>query len=217
MEGLKLIVVFLLMSLATLGNLIAQDAKALALAEAVFHASGGESLATLRTLEFTFSVGKDGKLLMGAKHHWDLRAGTDTVAWMDRRATANVYAENTDADAQEAYRRWVNDSYWLLAPFKLRDPGTKLRHLGEQLVDGRKYEVLELSFDSVGLTPGDKYNFYIDPATHLVRRWDYMPNADKKISGTWDEYKDFNGLKLSTEHQFGDKRIYFTEIRVETE
>jgi hypothetical protein len=50
-----------------------------------------------------------------------------------------------------------------------------------------------------------------------VRRWDYMPSADKKISGTWDEYKEFGGLKLATDHQFGDKRIYFTEIKIETE
>ena len=88
---------------------------------------------------------------------------------------------------------------------------------GQKSVDGKTYEVIQINFESVGLTPRDKYNFYIDPATMLVRLWDYMPSADKTISGTWDEYKDFGGLKLATDHQFGDKRIYFTEIKVDTE
>ena len=37
------------------------------------------------------------------------------------------------------------------------------------------------------------------------------------VSGTWDDYKDFGGLKLATSHQFGDKRIFFTDVQVTTE
>src|SRR5207249_8298401 len=33
-------------------------------------------------------------------------------------------------------------------------------------------------------------------------------------SGTWDGYQNFNGLVLATEHQFGDKRVYFTNVSV---
>ena len=195
----------------------AGDPKAEALADEVIKACGGENFAKIKMIEFTFSVGQNGKLLMGATHHWNVQAGTDTVAWMERNATASLDGNNPTAGSQEAYKRWVNDSYWLLAPMKLRDRGTQLSYLGQKSVDGKTYEVIQLSFESVGLTPRDKYNFYIDPATKLVRRWDYMPSADKKISGTWDEYKEFGGLKLATDHQFGDKRIYFTEIKVETE
>ena len=198
-------------------SLQAGDAKAEALADELIAACGGGNFAKIKTIEFTFSVGQNGKLLMGAKHHWNVQAGTDTVAWMERSAIASLDGNNTTADTQEAYKRWVNDSYWLLAPLKLRDRGTQLSYLGEKSVDGKIYEIIQLSFESVGLTPRDKYNFYIDPATKLVRRWDYMPSADKIISGTWDEYKEFGGLKLATDHQFGDKRIYFTEIKVENE
>ena len=42
-----------------------------------------------------------------------------------------------------------------------------------------------------------------------------MPAPDKKISGTWEGYTNFEGLNLSTEHQFGDKRIYFSDVQVE--
>lgn len=47
-----------------------------------------------------------------------------------------------------------------------------------------------------------------------MRRWDYMPSPDKKLTGTWDNYQNLNGFTLSTEHQFDGKRIYFTELRI---
>jgi hypothetical protein len=77
-------------------------------------------------------------------------------------------------------------------------------------------DVIQLKFARVGLTPDDVYNLYIDRATHLVRRWDYMPAPEKKMSGTWEGYQEFGGLKLATEHQFADKRITFTDVKVES-
>ena len=56
------------------------------------------------------------------------------------------------------------------------DGGVKLAHGGTQDVDGQKYEVLNISFDSVGLTPGDKYTIYIDPKEKLVRRKSVVRN-----------------------------------------
>ena len=31
----------------------------------------------------------------------------------------------------EAYGTWVNDTYWLLMPYKMKDPGVMLAHDGE--------------------------------------------------------------------------------------
>jgi hypothetical protein len=109
----------------------------------------------------------------------------------------------------------VNDSYWLLAPLKLRDPGTRLTYQVRRERDGKMFEVLRVAFGPVGLTSSDQYDFYIDPQTHLLRYWDYMPSPQKKTSGTWEGYRDFGGLKLSTEHRFGDKRIWFSDVQVE--
>jgi hypothetical protein len=69
----------------------------------------------------------------------------------------------------------------------------------------------------VGLTPTDEYRFYIDPKTHLVESWDYIGSPDKVISGTWENYQQFGGLTLSTEHQFGEKRIWFSDVQVDTD
>ena len=100
---------------------------------------------------------------------------------------------------------------------KLLDGGVKLESGGTQEVEGTKYDVLRVSFENVGMTPGDHYNLYVDPSTHMVKRWDYMPAPDKKTSGTWEKYEKFGPLTLATEHQFGGKRIYFTDVKVETD
>lgn len=188
-------------------------AQAQALADAVVKASGGDNWPKVRAIDFTFNVSAGTNLLMSAKHHWDVWNGTDTVTWAGKTANVNMWNPGNDASAKAAYARWVNDSYWLLAPLKLKDDGVTLTYTGSK--DG--FEVLHLSFAKVGMTPGDQYNLYIDPGTSLVRRWDYMPAPDKKTTGTWDGYKDFGGLKLSTEHKFGDKRVWFSDIKVETQ
>ncbi len=76
--------------------------------------------------------------------------------------------------------------------------------------------MLRVSFEHVGLTPGGMYDLYIDPKSHLIRRWDYMPTPAEKTTGTWEGYKDFKGLKLATEHKMGARRIYFTDVSVQT-
>ena len=88
---------------------------------------------------------------------------------------------------------------------------------GTQEVEGQKYDVLKMSLESVGLTPGDRYNLYIDPQTHMVMRWDYMPSTEKKTSGTWEDYQKFGPLTLATKHHFGDRQINLTDVSVKTD
>jgi len=194
------------------------DDAAMKLAKEVVKASGGDNWSKVKRIQFTFNVvDKDGKPAMAAKHDWDLRAGTDTVTWKDKTVTVKLADKNDDGDAKAGYQRWVNDTYWLMMPMKLLDGGVKLAHGGTQDVEGKKYEVLNMSFDSVGLTPGDKYTLYVDPQEKLVRRWDYMPSAEKKTSGTWDGYEQFGPLKLATKHQFGERQINMSDVKVEAE
>jgi hypothetical protein len=194
------------------------DDAAMKLAGQVFDAAGGASLGKVARIGFTFNViDKDGKTLVSAKHDWDLRAGTDTVTWNGKTVTIKFGDKNDEGDAKAAMQRWTNDSYWLLMPLKLLDGGVKLESGGTKEVEGQKYDVLKMSFESVGLTPGDHYNLYIDPQTHRVMRWDYMPAPDKSTPGTWEEYQKFGPLTLATKHQFGDKQINFTDVSVKTD
>ncbi|MEP6820823.1 MAG: hypothetical protein ABI946_00575 [Chthoniobacterales bacterium] len=190
------------------------DAKAQQLAKEVWMASGGEVWSGVKEIRFTFIVEENGKELAHAEHDWNVAAGTDRVQWKGKDVTINIYEPVAGEEAKAAYARWVNDSYWLLAPLKVLDKGVTLTAEGQKESDGAMCETLRLSFAGVGLTPGDQYLLYIDPQTKLVRSWDYMPKPENVMHGTWDKYERFGGLNLSTEHNFGGKVIRFANIEV---
>jgi len=184
------------------------------LGKEVWKASGGENWARVKELRFTFIVEQDGKELVSAEHTWDVVAGTDRVKWKGRDVTVNLAEPAQHEDGKAAYARWVNDSYWLLAPLKVLDPGVQVAHEGTKDSEGTPCETLRLRFEQVGLTPGDQYVLYIDPETKLVRAWDYEPAKGEQMHGTWEKYQEFGGLKLATEHNFAGKMIRFADIKV---
>lgn len=190
------------------------DQAAQQLATDVWKASGGENWAKVKALKFTFVVEQDGKQVAAAEHHWDVAAGTDHVKWKDKEATVNLASPGQDELSKAAYARWVNDSYWLLAPLKVLDPGVKVAYEGPKEMDGAACESLRLTFQQVGLTPGDQYVLYIDLETKLVRAWDYVPEGEPLMHGTWENFQDFGGLKLATEHNFAGKMIRFAGVQV---
>ena len=113
-----------------------------------------------------------------------------------------AYADGVEiADPAEnltnAYRAWVNSGYWFLLPYKLKDSGVTLKYLGEGATeDGRAAEMLQLTFENVGLTPQNKYHVYVDKARMLVTQWAYFPNATDaeprftRPMGNWKKYGD---------------------------
>jgi hypothetical protein len=71
-----------------------------------------------------------------------------------------------------------------------------------------------LSFEKVGLTPTDRYVFYIDPQTKLPRAWEYIPQTGEGLQATWEKFQNFGGLNLATEHNFKGKTIKLVDIKV---
>lgn len=171
-----------------------------ALAQAVWQASGGEHWPQVQTIDFTFAVEKGGKTVLSAEHHWEVAAQTDRVKWKDKDVTVNLADPASDEDAKAAFARWVNDSYWLLAPLKLKDRGVNVAAEETKKIDGKQREVLRLSFGEVGLTPKDQYRLYIDPETKLLTSWDYMSDPGKSMHATWADYRRSGGLTLATNH-----------------
>src|SRR5215217_2956986 len=61
-----------------------------------------------------------------------------------------------------AYKILINDSYWLVAPFKLKDPGVSLSYRGsaKDSMNDDCY-LLQLTFNNVGVTPENKYHVWV--------------------------------------------------------
>src|SRR5262249_31175910 len=81
----------------------------------------------------------------------------------------------------DGYEAFINDSYWLLAPFKVFDPGVSVADGGvDKGPTGEPCDVLKLSFSNVGLTPKDVYWLYVNQKTHLLDQWKYVLKGEDK-------------------------------------
>jgi hypothetical protein len=162
------------------------DPRAVELAERTLEAMGGpEAWAATRYLSFHF---------FGRRTHvWDRYTGRHRVEGKTReddtflvlhdihdqgegegRAFVNgqeVQGEKKAELLKNAYGAWVNDTYWLIMPYKMLDPGVHLAYAGEETLDGVTYDKVLLSFEQVGLTPGDRYWAYLNRETGLMDRW----------------------------------------------
>ncbi|MEM1138180.1 MAG: hypothetical protein AAGI07_20295 [Bacteroidota bacterium] len=108
---------------------------------------------------------------------------------------------------------WINDSYWLAMPFKLKDTGVALKYIGKDTVMSKPSHVLELTFKDVGVTPQNKYHVYIDKDTKLVNQWAFYKNYEDEKPGfilPWQNYKQHGSIKLSGDR--GPRQL--TEIQV---
>lgn len=131
--------------------------------------------------------------------------------------------EVTDSDSlksvlDDGYAAWINDSYWLVMPYKLLDHGVRLSEPHDaKLPDGRTAQRIVVTFDEVGLTPENKYDVYIADDTGLVEQWAYYEKStdpDPKFTLPWGGWKKFGPILLATEHGSpGDWEIQVFEQR----
>jgi hypothetical protein len=195
------------------------------LAQRVYERAGGPSLKKVAELRFSFVVYKKTEKVMEAVHRWDLRHSRDRVTWKDRkgverdavvdlktRAAKGTLDKKppSEADAKElgekTYARWVNDSYWLMLPLKLLDPGVHRALEEKREHAGKQYDILKLSFDHVGLTPGDQYWLFIDPDTNEIARWTMQLEGEKgpPEGNSFADYRAVGPLRLALDHVTDD-------------
>lgn len=184
--------------------------------------SGFESLYQVAQLDFRFVVKDAGQTVFEAEHQWDLTNGRDHIKWTDKAGVAYeawlditrkkavgtkdglpVTDAELDALFDAAYRRYINDTYWLMMPLKLFDPGTRLQAEDDVTIDGTRYRVLRLSFTGVGLTPKDVYRLFIDEGGFRIHRWQMQlqGQSDKPADVTWEDYRPVGPLLLSHRHR----------------
>jgi len=209
-----------LLATTTAGRAAEPDARAAQVAADVMKALGGqEAWDKTRYVRFDFGFEREGKLVTRA-HTWDKWTGRyrlegqnaqnepfvvlmnvntrEGQAWTNgQRATP----EEEKKQVERAYGTWINDTYWLLMPYKLRDPGVTLAYDGEVKEGGATYDKVVLTFDNVGLTPKDKYWVWVNRDTHLVDRWDFVLKGEAVPPTTflWKDWRKVGRVKLSAE------------------
>jgi hypothetical protein len=210
----------LLLLAAAAAPLSAEDARATAVVKAMIDAMGGTSAWDhARYFHFDFTVVRSGKKVASFSHSWDRWTGRYRVegedahgvpwkAWFNVNTREGDYWVNgarTEGEArakglEDAYGRFINDTYWLLAPWKIFDPGVHLEYVGEVKDDrGRACDEIKLSFDNVGLTPKDVYWMDVDKSSHLMDEWKFVLNGgtDPPTLVEWNDWRKFGGISLS--------------------
>ena len=192
--------------------------------QAVLDQSGIDVWPSVTRIKFTFNVDAAGRNV-SRTHDWDLRTGVDTIT-RDDGSTISVSVWDYDQsvaspDKIEAFQQWTNDSYWLLMPLKLNDPGVKFGPVAMTRDMPPTRANVTMSFETgTGLTSGDEYDLTIDLRRNVIDGWTFRPNANRSVTWTWQDYEDFNGLYLATNHvnaQPDGPRIFFTDIEVDRE
>jgi hypothetical protein len=114
------------------------------------HLGGQDAYEKCRYVEFTWTYEHEGDAKAARSHTWDRYEGDYVLEFTDSRtndeykvyfnvntrtgvAVKNGTAVGEDENAQlveRAYSMFANDTYWLLLPMKLRDPGARLQYVG---------------------------------------------------------------------------------------
>ena len=133
-----------------------RDARADAVGKELIAAMGGmPAWEKARQFRFDFVVVKEGKPVARFTHVWDRYTGDYRLSGTDksrRRLRRPLQRQHEsreglrrrpprEADKQapmleDAYGRFINDTYWLLAPWKIFDPGVHLAYDGEKPCPG---------------------------------------------------------------------------------
>jgi hypothetical protein len=171
------------------------DPKAVALADEVIAACGGEAAwQKAKEVRFDVKIADGESVLLDATHIWDKWNGRHQFVYKPNSTTPDLKSpqtvtyeiygdvqfadnDNTPAEAvagmaSQARQRLWTDSYALFMVFKLKDPGVILKLDGERAdeaaPDKPAYDVLKVTFDpGVMGSPGDRYWIVIKKADHM--------------------------------------------------
>lgn len=115
-----------------------------------------------------------------------------------------------------AYGMFINDAFWLVQQFKLKDAGVTLKMVDEQVDPqaGRPSFVIDQTFEQVGNTPQNRYRLFVDKVTYRINTWQFFRNAEDTepaIETPWDGYYPHGDLLISTDR---GERFQLTEVSV---
>ncbi len=139
------------------------------------------------------------------QHHykWEKQRGKVQVSWDGNsiELDLNNHANSSGGDQetiQKALHYFNNDSFWLVAPYKVFDEGVERR-----LVNYEDKEALLVTYASGGSTPGDSYLWFLDEKGMPVsyKMWvSIIPLGG--VSATWNDLKlTESGVYLPTTHE----------------
>ncbi len=159
------------------------------------------------------------------KYVWDKKNEMVQVTWGENKVLLNLKEWNkgkafkndkeiTDAQLDvlrgQAWSFFCNDSFWLIAPFKVFDEGVT-----RKVVKTGDSEALLVSYASGGVTPGDSYLWFLDESgvPQKYKMWvKIIPIGG--VEATWEKWtKTKTGVSVATQHKLGPLTIIINDLK----
>ncbi len=160
---------------------------------------------TLAMIRFTYPGGHS--------YEWNKAENKVRVKWEgnDVFLDLNKPTEEFSTLEYEGYEYFLNDSFWLVAPFKVRDNGVVRSSV--ELKEGRG---LLVTYTTGGVTPGDSYLWILDDSG-FPKAWKLwtsnVPLGGLKIG--WGGWVEKQGVWFSTFHPSMVIDLEITGLEVE--
>lgn len=192
--------------------------KELTTTEKIAFANGFEYWKNVSQLDFTFNVDRDTTHF---ERSWSWKPKSGDVTMISGKDTISYNRKSIDSTSLNADKGFVNDKYWLLAPFQLVwDKSATISESVTEIAPISKKQMNKITItysQDGGYTPGDAYDFYYGD-DFMIKEWVYRRGNSKEPSmmTTWEDYEDFNGIKIAKTHKRPDSnwKLHFTDIKV---
>jgi hypothetical protein len=205
-------------------DLLGSDPRAIAIADTVMARMGGyQNWQNTRYLAWSFFR---GQYQIWDKYtgdfHWEQDSLVANYNLLTR--TGKAYKggkEITDTPGgqelmEKMYPLWVNNSWWLIMPFKLKDSGVTLTYRGlGTTFENEPADILQMTFKDVGVTPENRYEIRVLRSSGLVQEWSYFAKADDPqpaFRRRWADYSQHGNILLAADRSDLTKPARITDI-----
>jgi len=197
---------------------VTTENKELTILEKVAHAHGFEAWKTIKEIEYTFNVDRDTTHF---ERRWKWNPNTNVVTANSAGNSITFNRNAIDSTAMQPNAAFINDKYWLLAPFNLVWDSANFAHEHKTKVAApiskKDMQMLTITYGPEGgITPGDAYDFYFED-DYVIKEWVFRKGNQKEASMTtsWKKHKDHNGILIAMEHTKDDApfTLYFTDVK----
>ena len=194
------------------------EEKKLTVIDKIAQANGLKEFDKVKEISYTFNVKVNDTLRTSRAWKWQPQTNMVTLTSPDSSVT---YNHESEAAAHETTdQRFINDKYWLLFPYQMSRDRMDYEHKAEATapISGEKMQQVTVKYPSdAGYTPGDVYEVYFDD-DYMIKEWVYLSGGSRErpLATTWENYKDFNGIKIAQDHKSKDGtfELFFTDVSV---
>ena len=183
----------------------------LTVAEQIADAHGYSNWKNVSEISFTFNE----------KRGWTWNPKSNNVVLRTLADTISYNRKQIDSSLTRIDKGFINDKFWLLIPFQLIwDKGITISNPSQLKAPISKTRINKITItypDKGGYTPGDAYDIYYDD-NFIIKEWGFRKGNEPqaRIINTFENYKDFDGIKIALNHKNMDGRpiVGFTKVDI---